>query len=224
MKNRINEIRKAKSLTLDDVAARAGTTPQQVSRLEKGERRLTAEWMERISAALGVGKFELLLDDKPPPDDLPGKPARGLTPTRSARQIVEYDVSPQGGYGHEMPSFFNGSHKMLAEWSMPQNILDAVAMPGHRLAIVQVSGDSMEPDYRPGERVMVDLDATAPTPPGIFVLWDGLGLVLKRVELLMNTDPPQLKISSINSAYETYERLADEVVINGRVIGKWVWR
>lgn len=59
-KNRIREIRKAKGLTLQQLADLAGTTHQTVQRLEKAERKLSQEWMERIGRALGVPPAVLL--------------------------------------------------------------------------------------------------------------------------------------------------------------------
>jgi phage repressor protein C with HTH and peptisase S24 domain len=54
--------------------------------------------------------------------------------------------------------------------------------------------------------------------PGIFVIWDGLGLVAKRVEHVPNSDPPKVIIKSVNPEYETYERDAEEVHVTGRVL------
>lgn len=60
MKNRIAELRKARGLTLKRLAERVGTSDQQISHLEKGRRRLTVEWMERIAMALDCHPFDLL--------------------------------------------------------------------------------------------------------------------------------------------------------------------
>lgn len=56
MINRIREIRKAKGLTLADLAAacQPATTAQTIGRLETGMRNLSTKWMERIGIALGV--------------------------------------------------------------------------------------------------------------------------------------------------------------------------
>ena len=56
MINRIRDIRKAKNLTLADVAARCTppTTAQTIGRLETGMRQLSLTWMNRIAAALEV--------------------------------------------------------------------------------------------------------------------------------------------------------------------------
>lgn len=56
MINRIRDIRRQKSMTLADVAARCSppTTAQTIGRLETGTRNLSLVWMNRIAAALGV--------------------------------------------------------------------------------------------------------------------------------------------------------------------------
>lgn len=62
MKNRIAEIRKARGLTLQEVAERAKTTNQQISHLERGRRKLSYEWMERLAVALSCHPLDLLLN------------------------------------------------------------------------------------------------------------------------------------------------------------------
>lgn len=58
--NRIRELRERRQLTQEELAAAIGTSKMQVSRLERGERRLTQSWMERIGQALRVHPAELL--------------------------------------------------------------------------------------------------------------------------------------------------------------------
>ncbi len=62
MTNRIREVRKALGLTLEEVAQRIGTTNQQVHRLEKEQRRLTVEWLERLASAFNCDPTDLLPD------------------------------------------------------------------------------------------------------------------------------------------------------------------
>jgi transcriptional regulator with XRE-family HTH domain len=54
-------IRTQKKLTLQTVAERAGTTKSQIHKLEKGERRLTLAWLQRIANALEVPTQTLLV-------------------------------------------------------------------------------------------------------------------------------------------------------------------
>lgn len=58
----IREIRRAKGLTLADVAARCvpPTTPQTVGRLETGTRTVSIDWLNRIADALGVTAADLV--------------------------------------------------------------------------------------------------------------------------------------------------------------------
>ncbi len=49
--NKIAEIRGGLSLEKVALACEPPTTPKQISRLEKGERRLTTDWMERLAGA-----------------------------------------------------------------------------------------------------------------------------------------------------------------------------
>ena len=58
--NRIRELRLERRLTTIELAERAHTSNQQIGRLERGERRLTHDWMSRISLALGCDTWDLL--------------------------------------------------------------------------------------------------------------------------------------------------------------------
>lgn len=62
MINSIRAVRRAKNMTLEDVAARCDppTTAQTIGRLETGTRSLSLSWMNRIAAALGVDSAELV--------------------------------------------------------------------------------------------------------------------------------------------------------------------
>jgi phage repressor protein C with HTH and peptisase S24 domain len=86
------------------------------------------------------------------------------------------------------------------------------------LHIVTIDGDSMEPLLSSGDRVMIDTSRRVPVPPGIFVIWDGMGIVAKRIEHVPQSDPPLVTIKSVNTGYQAYERTADEVNIIGRVV------
>jgi len=89
--------------------------------------------------------------------------------------------------------------------------------------VITVYGDSMEPTLAPGTRVMVDTEDRIPSPPGIFVVYDGLGLVVKRVEHRPQSSPPAVRLISDNPRYDSYECPLEEARIQGRVIGRWQW-
>jgi len=62
MITRIREVRRARGMTLDDVARRCdpATTPQTIGRLETGTRTVSVGWLNRIAAALGVEAQDLV--------------------------------------------------------------------------------------------------------------------------------------------------------------------
>jgi len=62
MITRIREVRRARKLTLEDVARRCDppTTPQTIGRLETGARTVSVGWLNRIAAALEVAPGDLV--------------------------------------------------------------------------------------------------------------------------------------------------------------------
>ena len=62
MITRIREVRRARGMTLDDVARACDppTTPQTIGRLETGTRTVSLVWLNRIAAALGVDAGDLV--------------------------------------------------------------------------------------------------------------------------------------------------------------------
>jgi len=50
------------------------------------------------------------------------------------------------------------------------------------LRMITIDGDSMEPVLGCGDRIILDTNQPVPVTPGIFVIWEGLGLVAKPVE------------------------------------------
>ena len=92
------------------------------------------------------------------------------------------------------------------------------ADPGD-LWMVEVDGDSMEPLLSSGDHIMIDVSRTVPAPPGIFVIWDGIALVAKRIEHVAHSDPARVVLQSLNPEYDGHECAAEEV----RVVGRAVW-
>lgn len=86
------------------------------------------------------------------------------------------------------------------------------------LRMIFVEGDNMAPTLCQGDMILVDITKKKPSPPGIFVLFDGFGLVTKRLEFLSNSTPPSLRILSDNPQYLPYERAIAETNIIGRVV------
>lgn len=63
--SRLREIREKQGLSQAELAERAGTSQSQIDRLEKGHRRLTVDWLNRLSQALRCTPTEILEAPKP---------------------------------------------------------------------------------------------------------------------------------------------------------------
>lgn len=111
MQSRIRDVRRAKGLTLADVAARCkpATTAQTIGRLETGMRVLSLIWINRIADALGVDSSDLvaLPDQQYLPvaavleDDgthAPTKPERMMVPNIGGSMIGMRVAATSGEY------------------------------------------------------------------------------------------------------------------------------
>ena len=76
----------------------------------------------------------------------------------------------------------------------------------------------MEPELRKGDRLMVDVARRIPATGEMFVLRDGTGLVVKRVEHVRDADPTQLLLKSTNPDYDDYTCDPAEAHIVGKVL------
>lgn len=228
MANRLRELRKAQGLTMEALAARANTTASQINKLEKGDRRLTDEWMHRLARALDCNAADLIIE----------RGAGGVSAviaaagrSRILSTIPEIDArAGAGGGGLASAGVKPGgdgstvsADEVKAHWGLPEDYVrgELHVRPADAY-IIEVRGDSMSPTLQPGDRVMVDTADRTPSPPGVFAVWDGFGVVAKRVEVVPNSDPALLRIKSDNPNHDDYERTIDEVSVIGRII--WVGR
>ncbi len=101
MTNRIRDIRKAKGLTLADLAAACEppTTAQTIGRLETGMRQLSLTWMNRIAAALDIEPASLMRAEAAAAAQIVAELAAGgaqpLTTPREA--LLPNELAPDDG-------------------------------------------------------------------------------------------------------------------------------
>lgn len=224
MENRIKDLRMKAGLTHDELALLVPCSRGQLIKLERGERSLSPKWMQRIGRALKVRPEALLSDsfDQSDPGVLSGTLAT----------IDELDVGAGAADGGRVPFEVeaDGEDNLIdvlpvrQSWVLPSDIAGRVTRSGSdSLKILTVQGTSMVPDFLPGDRIMVDTTDTTPSPPGNFIVWDGLNLVVKFVQHLAHSEPPTIRLTSRHPDIEPYERSLGEAFIQGRVIGKWQW-
>lgn len=143
--------------------------------------------------------------------------------------VPEIDARAGAGPGavgeHEILTLRQGEtyvgHKVVSEWVFPDAYLrhELRARPG-AIIVLEVIGDSMSPTVESGDRVFVDTSYQRPTPDGVYVIDEGDGPLVKRVQLVRRSDPPEIRIISDNKNHETYTLRLDDVRIIGRVSGR----
>lgn len=133
---------------------------------------------------------------------------------RDAIQIPEYDVRAAMGDG-----FVVDQETIRDRWTFSRRYLTEELRLGTRnLVVLELIGDSMAPTLLSGDRALVDMSDRRVGIPGIFALWDGDGTVAKRVERIPNTAPQRIKLISDNPLHSTYEVLAEDTNIIGRLV------
>jgi phage repressor protein C with HTH and peptisase S24 domain len=143
------------------------------------------------------------------------RPSSPSAPPEGYMAVPEIDVRASAGPG----ALNEGFEETKEMWFFPDPVIrhEFRARPDD-LRMITIDGDSMEPLLSTGDRILIDVSQRVPVPPGIFVIWDGMGLVAKRIEHEPNSEPPKVVIKSVNPEYDTYERDAEEVHIIGRVV------
>jgi len=83
--------------------------------------------------------------------------------------------------------------------------------------LIDIRGDSAEPDFFHGDQILVDRRDRDPRQPGPFALWDEDGYVLKLVERVPGKRG-WYRIFSANPRYSSYEIEETETTIRGRPV------
>lgn len=173
----------------------------------------TTHKLAAVAKALGVNVSYLLYGE----DALSGAVLEGHYEQDDLAAVSSLSVEASMGGGaliteeiDDKPFFFR------KRW-----IRDRLKVSPQDLRVIRVRGDSMMPTLNESDVVLIDLTRRMPSPPGIFVLFDGCGLLVKRLELLPSAEneSPIVRILSDNMQYAAYEHALGDV----RVIGRVVW-
>lgn len=221
MSNRIREIREANGLSRVALAKRVGCSDRQIIKLERGERRLTQEWMERIGAGLGVSPAELIA---PKGRDVVGLNEEAPRLLRESMVEVDgaelaavprYDAALSAGPG----SIIDPNAEPIGHWFIEAQWLRAVTQTApSRLAVLRVSGDSMEDTLADGDWVLVDRGQTRASHEGVYALQVDDSTWVKR--LTVNLRDRLVRIISDNPRYPVQELPEKDLTVIGRIV--WI--
>ena len=208
-----------RGLTMKEASIAIGRSPSYVNQfLDRGvPKALGYADAESLAKLLGCKPEELRHPEAP--RRKPQKKRRHTTlsavPGAPLVAIPEMAVEAAAGPGALNEEFATEK----ARWFLPEGMIrhEGDADPDS-LRVLRARGDSMEPLISDGDRLLVDVARRIPGTGELAVLWDGGGLVVKRVEMLPHSEPPRLRLHSANPEYEPYSCLAEEAHIVGKVL------
>lgn len=158
----IRSLRKAKKMTMQELADACGVTPSQISHIENGKRNPSAELARRLADVLGVPVGAILGDDVQVVDD-----------------FVTFPVIGEIAAGYE--------HYAVEDWTGGKIDIPRSWLHGRgrgEYSVLRVSGQSMFPAYQDGDLVLILLQSVLDHSGQVAaVLYDDDKATLKRVEL-----------------------------------------
>ena len=227
MSNRIREVRKSRHITLEEMSEATGISPSYLSRIEAGDRGLNLENAVRISRALNCEVADIT--DEFSSEDVESASKLPVTPARddAVGDIPNLTIHAGMGGGRLETIEGDGSGFVPADytegyWTFPGSVRERFKHISRTHAL-PVVGDSMEPTLRDGSVVFVDTSHIVPSPPDLYAVDYGDGLMVKRIQMVPKSR--KVRVISDNSAhYETYELDREDVQVFGRVVASFQWR
>lgn len=172
--NNLKSARKATGLTQAEVAASIGITQNAYSYWENGKVKIDHESLAKLSKLFGVTIDYLMGISEQPQDNIVKIPVLGTIPAgiplEAIEDIIDYEEIPQ--------SFLSGGKEYFA---------------------LAVKGDSMWPDYLPGDVVIVRKQPICNSGDDCIVYVNGYDATLKQVKL--NDEDHSLTLIPRNQSY-----------------------
>jgi transcriptional regulator with XRE-family HTH domain len=144
---------------------------------------------------------------------------RGL---EQRRLIAEFDVRAGASFAGDNGSSGHAD-AVMDYWSLPDALERELNLDFSWCDIIQVTGDSMDDgtdrSLRHGDRVLVDRRSRKPlNSEDAFVIWDGLSVLVKMLELRTTDGSAELVCRSRNTTFQAFVLpMDDQVKIVGRV-------
>lgn len=151
--NNIERLRELRGWKRPELARLMNTSPQQIERLEKGQRKLSQDWIDRAAEAFGVPPSAIISemdDDYTLSSDIP--PTISSTDGDGPIKLRSFDLDYSMGDGTNIDDFAEEG-RVDFDASLLRKI---TITPPHRLFVARGSGDSMFPTLVNGDMVIID--------------------------------------------------------------------
>lgn len=95
-------------------------------------------------------------------------------------------------------------------------IRETIESAPENIRSMRISCDSMQPSLQADDYILIDTSKKNINPPGIFVIFDGVSLKARRLEMLSLN---KILVRADNNRYSQYEATPQEI----HIIGKMIW-
>ncbi len=200
---RLRQRRAQLGLRKPDLAAAVGVSLTTIQQYENGQFP-RGELAVRLADALRC-TLDWLLAGR-------GDPENGIVETPEARLVMEARLSAGPG------SFETGGDE-LRHYAFRWDFLRRKGNPA-RMALLRVSGDSMQPFILHNDVVLIDQSQNEPVPGRMYAVGVEDLVYLK----IVNAVPGRIILTSVNPGYAPIEARTDEQLADlVRIIGRAIW-
>ena len=201
---RFREQADSKGLSFAEIARKSGVSKDSVDKYAQGGvDNPRGNTLDKIANVLGVSKNWLLFGEGPEPRDDDAR----------LSYIPLFEFKPGMGGGGVIVDEKPSGHMPIS-----RDYLDRMRLKSADLMALETEGDSMSPTLHSGDQVLVNKLDRNPARGGIFAIFDSDTLVIKRIEKIPASDPVMLRLISDNQHHSTYDVIADDTNIIGRVV------
>lgn len=95
-------------------------------------------------------------------------------------------------------------------------IRETVESAPENIRSIKITCDSMQPTLCTNDQILIDTSKQDLNPPGIFVIFDGVSLKPRRLEML---SPNKILVRADNNKYSQYETTPEDL----NIVGKLIW-
>ena len=208
----LRRILEERGLSARGLSLAAGLAGDTVRNALSGRSRTTRpEALEALAEYLGVSVAALQGREPLPPPPPPGAPH---VSSGSAR-VPEVEYVPRGETPHSAADL---ERREVGAWVLPIGML--AESGGTQGGLVLIRAQNPLGDIRRGDRLLVDAADTAPSPPGVLLLWDGWAASISHCSVSRAGGEGVLRMQGDGGGVGV--RLEDVEVL-GRVVGRWTW-
>ena len=197
---RIRELRKAKKMTINQLASLTDWDVGNISRLERGMQGYSEASLKKIAEALEVPLSELFsFQDKKDTVETYSINSLSQERRRDVYRVDVMDVSASAGNGNSTRDFIEVISSIEYVTEEARNLFGH--RPANQVKLINVRGDSMQGTIEPGDLIFVDVGVNHFDGDGIYVFDFSGDLFVKRLQKIKT----QLHVLSDNPLYREWQ-------------------